>query len=156
MNMIDPSGELLNVVAGAFIGAGLGALKAGIEGGDITAAMVKGAVIGAIAGGTLGAGLPVLSAAGLTGLAAFDLSLVEQNIKSLRSGCARSARESITTALGEGVGTFATTAVGGGLGRLAGDIGSQVSSGLGNLASKYFSTGIGAMSAMGFGGARAR
>jgi RHS repeat-associated protein len=156
MNFLDPSGELINVAAGAIIGAGLGALRASFEGGDIGVAMAKGAIIGAVAGGTLGAGLPVLSAASVTSLVAFDLSLIEQNLKNVRSGCAKSAGKTIATAAGEGVGQFVTTAVGGGLGRLAGDIGTEVSPGFGNFVSKYFSTGLGAISGMSRGGAQAK
>jgi RHS repeat-associated protein len=159
INLIDPSGRiLLNVgaaVAGGIIGAGIGALRAGIEGGDIGAAMLKGALIGAVAGGTLGAGASVLSAAGLTGLLAFDLSLIEQNIRQWKSGCTKSAGTTIRTAAGEGVATTVTTAVGGGLGRLAGDIGAGVSSSFGSFARQYFSAGLGAMSAMGLGTAGA-
>jgi hypothetical protein len=155
----DPSGEILfNIGAGligAGIGAGIGGLRAYIEGGDVGAGILRGALIGAVAGGTLGAGNSVLAAAGVTGLFAFDLNLWGQIIANARSGCMATGRETITRAAEEAAFTTASTAVGGGLGRLAGEVGRGVSPAFGEFASRYFSSGIGTMGAMGFGTARA-
>jgi hypothetical protein len=147
----DPTGEIANVVIGGLIGGTIGVLRAGFAGESLSAGFLRGAVVGAVAGGTFGLGLPVLAAAGATGLAAFNLSIWEQNISNILTGRKSSALQTIGTASAQGVATAATAALGGGLGRLAGDIGAEVSPGFGAFAGRYFSASISAMSAIGQG-----
>jgi hypothetical protein len=147
----DPSGEVANIILGGLIGGSIGVVRASIAGESLGAGFVRGAVVGAVAGGTFGLGLPVLGAAAVTGLAAFNVSIWEQNFTNLLTGRKSNAPETIGTSLAQGMATFGTAALGGGLGRLAGDIGADVSPAFGTAVVRYFSAGISAMSAMGQG-----
>lgn len=151
----DPTGELANVVIGSLIGGTIGVLRASFADESLGAGFLCGGVVGAVAGGTFGLGLPVLTAAGATGLAAFNLSILEQNITNILTGRKPSALQTIGTASAQGVATAATAALGGGLGRLTGDIGAEVSPGFSAAAGRLFSAGISAMSAIGQGAGHA-
>ncbi len=147
----DPTGEIPTAVIGAVLGAAVGGLRAvyagcGVSG--FTEGVLKGAAVGTLAGLTFGAGLPLLTSAGLTGLAAFDVSLVVENTKNLVTGRKSPAGNVILSAAGEGVTAMTLSFVGGGLGRLAGDVAASVSPGFGVGISRFFSTGIGANSAI--------
>ena len=154
LRLTDPTGELFNLgtaAAGALVGSAVGVWGALVTGGDIGSAALQGAVVGAITGGTLGAGLPVLTAAGRAGLAAFDFRLWAQNISNFLAGRKQSPWETIDRAFNQGVITTVTTAAAGGLGRLAGDIGVEISPGFGSFVERYFSAGVSAISSMGQG-----
>jgi len=158
LNLTDPTGQILFNLGAAGVGAAIGATVGLVRGvsadgdaSEIGRAVLKGAIIGAISGGTLGGGAMLLEAAGLTGYAAFNLSLWEGTILNARSGCPSRGLGVMRNALTQETITAATTLVGGGLGRLAGDIGTGVSQGFGTFANRYFSAGIGALSAEGAG-----
>jgi uncharacterized protein YjdB len=100
----------------------------------------------------LAAAAPGLGNAALAGgLTAFNWSLGEQLVGGLSSGCMKSSKKILGRAATEGGLTAVGTAVGGGLGKLAGEIGKEVSPGFGKFANDAMSTGLGTMGAMGEG-----
>ena len=95
-----------------------------------------------------GSELGLLEVAGGAGLAQFDVSLISQNLDNILSGRKKSASQVIGTAAAEGAVTAVVTATGRGIGGLAGDVGSNVSPGFGEVVNRTLNVGLAAQAAM--------
>jgi RHS repeat-associated protein len=149
--LTDATGELANVAVGALLGGAVGALKAvyagcGLSG--IAEGAIKGTIVGTVAGATFGAGLPLLSAAGITGLAIFDVEIMSENLKGLVGRKPRPARDVILSSVSTAFVGAAVAAGTGGVGRLAADVAADVSPGFAVGVGRFFSTGLGSANAI--------